>query len=164
MPSENPSSFKRSAGTAVAAGGAVYSANELMKTINDDDKGDTSSHLLKAAVGAAVAVGAYEMMRRSAEDGSEYPHHHHHHHHGEPGEPRVTERRPSSGSSRSRSSSNPRLPGHTRHPIEEVGSAYSLGKELLGDKNNHVAHLVAEVLGATGLVKDLNARNRAEGD
>ncbi|KAH6716486.1 hypothetical protein BKA61DRAFT_574282 [Leptodontidium sp. MPI-SDFR-AT-0119] len=37
----------------------------------------------------------------------------------------------------------------------EVIRAYSLGTELMGDKRHHVAHLVGEAIGATGLLQEL---------
>src|SRR5436305_14661908 len=103
------------------------------KALNDHDK-DATPHYLKALVGAAVAVGAYEMARNKTKDGTD----------------------PSSGGE----SGDP--PHHGRHLLEEAVGAYVLGKDLLGDRKHHVAHLVAEVLGATGLIKDIRDRRHED--
>ena len=112
-----------------AAIGSVYAADELGKALNDHDKKGATPHYLKALVGAAVAVGAYEMAK--TKEGNDPPLE------GESGEP----------------------PHHVRHLLEEAVGAYVLGKDLLGDRKHHVAHLVAEALGATGLNKDLRDRH-----
>jgi hypothetical protein len=44
--------------------------------------------------------------------------------------------------------------------LEEVIEAYSLGREILGDRKHHVAHLLGEALGATGLIQELRARDK----
>jgi hypothetical protein len=46
--------------------------------------------------------------------------------------------------------------------LEEVIGAYSLGREILGDRKHHVAHLVGEALGATGLIQELRARDKLD--
>lgn len=115
---------------AAAALGSVYAANELGKALNDHDNKDATPHYLKALVGAAVAVGAYEMARNKTKDGNDPPLG------GESGEP----------------------PHHGRHLLEEAVAAYALGKDLLGGRKHDVAHLVAEALGATGLIKDIRDR------
>ena len=47
---------------------------------------------------------------------------------------------------------------HTKYMLEEAAGLYALGRELLGDGRHHVTHLVAEAVGATGLIKDLRDR------
>jgi hypothetical protein len=122
---------------AAAALGSVYAANEMKKVIDNND--DPTDHFVKAAVAAAVAVGAYEMLRRKKE--------------------RFDSHSGSNGSTNSGSHQKPHEPQHHKgYLLEEAVGAYGLGKELLGDKKHHFAHLVAEALGATGLVKD--ARDR----
>ena len=49
--------------TAVAAGGTVYAADQLVKSFDEDDN-STNEHILKAAVGAAVAIGALELLHQ----------------------------------------------------------------------------------------------------
>src|SRR2546421_12015665 len=56
---------------AAAAVGSVYAANELNKALNDHDKKDATPHYLNALVGAAVAVGAYDMARNKTKDGND---------------------------------------------------------------------------------------------
>ncbi|RDW68781.1 uncharacterized protein DSM5745_08541 [Aspergillus mulundensis] len=190
--------FKAHATTAVAAGGAVYAANQLVKSFEDEDEA-VAPHLLKAGVGAAVAIGALEMLRR--DDGSlatyrrlfdkherdshtrSAAHRHsdthvhqsatqqrsdtlavttttseHEHEHHAAGEQRSRQGRASTSSSRSRSSSSSRDDehGHNRRLAEELVAAYSLGKQLLGDKKHEVVHLVADAVGATALLKEIN--------
>jgi hypothetical protein len=51
---------------AAAAMGGVYAADQLMKGMKDrkeEDHGDMKAHFVRAAIGAAIAVGALEMMR-----------------------------------------------------------------------------------------------------
>ena len=138
---------------AAAALGSVYAANEFGKAIADNDEG-AGDHYVKAAVGAAVAVGAFHQLQKKVSresietDGGHHPHvdhhgghHERHSHHDEParlGEP----------------------PHHTRHLLEEAAGLYSVGKELLGDKRHHVAHLIAEAMGAVGAIKDIQARGK----
>jgi len=43
--------------------------------------------------------------------------------------------------------------------LEEAVGAYGFSKELLGDRKHHVAHLVAEALGAAALIKDIRDRS-----
>jgi hypothetical protein len=122
---------------AAAALGSVYAANEFGKAINDHD--NETDHFVKAAVAATVAVGAYEMLRRQKEQ-----------HNSHPGSADSTnaKTRPTS--------SEPRH--HTKYLLEEAAGLYAFGKELLGDRGHHVAHLVAEAVGATGLIKDVRDR------
>lgn len=132
-------STKEDAELVIGATGAVVATDQIIKSM--DPEADQLEHLLKAGIGACVAIGAYEMLRR-AELNPELSNGHHRH------------SRPSSSSSN--------FPHHKRHLLEEVIGAYTLGKELLGDKNHHVAHLVGEAIGATGLVQELRERERDE--
>jgi len=120
------------------ATGAVIAADQIAKSIDSEEH--KVAHLSKAAIGAAVAIGAYELLRRESE-GQEVPHYRHR--------------------SRSRSSS-PHHEHHERHLAEEIVGAYGLGKELLGDKKHHVAHLVEEVIGALGLIQEGRAHIKDE--
>ena len=44
--------------------------------------------------------------------------------------------------------------GHKRRLAEEIVGAYALGQEIMGHRKHHVAHVVAEVLGAVAALKD----------
>jgi hypothetical protein len=44
--------------------------------------------------------------------------------------------------------------GHKRRLAEEIVGAYALGQEIMGHRKHHVAHVVAEVLGAVAAMKD----------
>ncbi|KEF54267.1 uncharacterized protein A1O9_09433 [Exophiala aquamarina CBS 119918] len=152
---------------AVGALGSAYAAHELVKAL-DDDKHEAGDHYLKAAVGAAVAVGAFYQLSKKAdhplwrrdsdissddEDAQHtelvktdqtqivrhkhHEHHEHHEHHGSHGSHHLH-------------------PAHNRLLLEEAVGAYSLGKELLGDKRHHIIHLIGEALGAVGTIKDIH--------
>ncbi|KIX99455.1 uncharacterized protein Z520_05031 [Fonsecaea multimorphosa CBS 102226] len=149
-------SLKTNAEVAAMAASGVYAANELGKAISDDYK-DASDHYMKAAVGAAVAVGAFQLLQKQKRkreedeyDSSEDEEHHHRRH-----EPRP--RRYSDHEHRHEYSESP---GHTRRLLEEAVGAYSLGKELLGDRRHHVIHLVTEALGAVAAIKEVNQRSK----
>ncbi len=136
--------FKQDVELAIGATGAVVATDQVMKSLDPEDH--QLDHFLKAGIGAAVAVGAYEMLRRAELSPEASPGHHHHQ---------------SNSSSRSRRGSNSSNPEHHgRHLVEEIIGAYNLGKELLGDKKHHVVHLVGEAIGATGLVQELRERDR----
>jgi hypothetical protein len=53
----------------VGATGVVFAADELLKMMNGEYSNTAS--LLKAAVGAAVAIGAYELRKRAEEKGEQ---------------------------------------------------------------------------------------------
>lgn len=149
----------------VAAGatGAVYAINEIFKTLDPEDK-DTTEHLVKGGIGAAVAIGAWELIRRGEAEESGIDHRFQGPDHAYPiRSVRYRSRSRSNSPSRSRGSRSRSLGSHIkhhgRHLAEEIVGAYALGKELLGDWRHHVAHLVGEVLTATGLVQDLKARD-----
>lgn len=159
-PHEEPHhhSFADSATLAVGATGAVVAADELLKMTDEDDK---TASLLKAGVAAAVAIGAYELVKRAEEK-------------GEPiyrgfsrSRSRSKSRSPSRHRSRSHSnashtSQSSQVKHHKRHVLEEIIGAYSLGRDILGDRKHHVAHLLGEALGATGLIKELRARDKLD--
>jgi hypothetical protein len=96
---------------------------------------------VKAAVAATVAVGTYEMLRRKEES---------HNSHFASGHSTNAMAYPTS----------PKPKHHTKYMLEEAAGLYALGSELLGDKRHHAAHLVAEAVRATGLIKDLRDRIR----
>jgi hypothetical protein len=172
--------FKTHATTAVAAGGAVYAADQLVKTFEPDDH-SANEHIVKATVGAAVAVGALELLRRDGEGlptyrklfHRKYRHHDSNVHQSSSDsvrvsgaedvrESRLIKQEQDSSLSRSSSASSSES-GHKRRLAEELIGAYSLGKQLLGDKKHKVAHLVADAVGATALLKEINhhdLRNR----
>lgn len=165
-------SFKAHAITAVAAGGTVYAADQLVKSFEPEDH-STNTHILKATVGAAVAVGAIGLLRQGQGLPSyrrlfkkKYSRHHSNVHppssetiHVSTGEEvrdmRLSERGEHVPSSRSSSVSSAES-GHNRRLAEELVGAYSLGKQLLGDDKHKVAHLVADAVGATALLKEIN--------
>lgn len=150
MSPERRLSFTEDAEIAAGATGLVIATDQGFKSVEDEKH--RLEHIIKAGVGAAVAIGAYEMLRRAEHDpkssAGDHPNRHHHEH-----------RHSNSSSSGSNShSSNP--PHHTRHLVEEIIGLYALGKELMGDKRHHIVHLVGEAIGATGLVEELSEMDK----
>ena len=131
MSTQNKLSLGDDAELAVGATGAVMAVDQIMKGL--DSKEHQTSHFVKASIGAAVALGAFELLRRDE---------------------------PKSGA-RPRSSS-PHSKHHDRHIFEEIIGAYSVGKELMGDKRHHLAHIVGEAIGAVGLLQEVRARDEEE--
>jgi hypothetical protein len=153
MPDNHHHSLTDDATLAIGATGAVVTADQLLKMTDEEE--DKTAHLLKAAIGAAVAVGAWELLRRAEADGKPI-----HLFNSSRSRSRSVSRSRSRNRSSSRSSE--KIRHHTRHVLEEVIGAYSLGREMLGDRRHHVAHLVGEALGATGLIKELRARDKLD--
>ena len=122
---------------AVGATGAVFAADQIVKSLDSEDQ--QLNHALKAAIGAAVAIGAYELLRRADE---------------------ASPKQQNGQLKPKTKSRSPHPKNHGRYLAEEILGAYSLGKELLGDRKHHVVHLVAEAIGATGLVQELTAKEK----
>lgn len=146
---------------AAAATSTVLTVDQIMKAIEASHEGKedhAKKHIGYAAISAAVAVGAMELFRRDElnrqdeyEDDdtvvvlgehkkcSDYYDH----------------RRDSHVLRVDPKCSKDRVPpGHSRRLAEEIIGAYSLGQEIMGNKKHHVAHIVAEVIGAVAAVKD----------
>lgn len=132
MPGQSLHTFASHAEVAAAALGSVYAVNEFGKALADDTDG-SDGRFIKAAVGAAVAVGAYHQLSKKADKIKKN------------GSNQNSDRYP---------------PHHSRHLLEEAAGAYALGKELLGDDKHHIAHLIAEAMGATGLIRDIQHRHQ----
>jgi hypothetical protein len=137
-------SLKEEAELAAGATGAVVATDQITKSLKS--KNDQLEHLVRAGIGAAVAIGAYEMLRRGGKDDGS----------------RTSQRRhsASSNSSRQSSSSSSNPSDHNPHMVEEIIGAYPLGKELLGDKHHHIRHLVGEAIGATGLLQEVREKEK----
>lgn len=147
---------------AALATSGVLTADELMKAVEAkrrECEDAQTRHLTHAAITAAVAVGAFELLRRDQEkegerkrggvvvveehdsdevivggrehrhDGHGHHDYHHHHHHDDS---YCYERDHSPY-------------GHKRRLLEEIGGAYSLGQEMIGHKKHHLAHLVSDL-------------------
>ena len=150
-----------------AATATVLTVDQLMRAIEASHEGKedhAKTHLMYAGVGAAVAVGAMELLRRdekrkrherdrsSSSDDEldddveviERHHHHDRHHHVDEEIVRYEPSKPRDHTP----------PGHKRRLAEEIAGAYALGQEIMGHKKHHMAHIVAEALGAVAAVKD----------
>jgi hypothetical protein len=133
---------------AALATSGVLTVDELMKAVqssHDRCEGASKKHLTHAAITAAVAVGAFELLRRDekrqkkndgtrestesddeafefeGDRGRNQQDTSHHHRHSRDHSPRS----------------------HKRRILEEIGGAYALGEEMLGHRKHHVAHLVS---------------------
>lgn len=112
----------------MGATGAVVTTNELLKMTDEEDLKTAS--LLKAGVGAAVAIGAYELLRPTKEKGGPVYQ----------GFSRSRSRSRSRSPSRHRSSSHASIASHAsqhakhhkHHDLEEIIGAFSLGRENYG--------------------------------
>ncbi|KIW87626.1 uncharacterized protein Z519_11600 [Cladophialophora bantiana CBS 173.52] len=163
MASPELHTFSAHAETAVGAAASVYAAHELGKAFHDEDKHDVSDHYLKAAIGAAVAVGAFYHLSKKVEEYNDKGHpihsvihhhepprhrrhggpHHHHHHHSDDNDFVGYERW------------SYEEPPHDRNRLlEQANEAYHVGKELLGEERDHVTQLFAEAIGAASALKD----------
>lgn len=135
---------------ALAASG-VLTADELMKAVEANHKHCSDiqkHHLTHAAISAAVAVGAFELLRRDREEGGDV----------EDGRPVVVEEDGEDILVRSEKHRHDRHychqneqcdesyhspHGHKRRLLEEIAGAYSSGEEMIGNQKHHVAHLVS---------------------
>jgi 7-keto-8-aminopelargonate synthetase-like enzyme len=59
----SPHTFNGDLGTALMAGGGVVAATEAMKAA--DSRHHTREHIAHAAIGAATAVGGYELAHKN---------------------------------------------------------------------------------------------------
>jgi len=126
--------------TAIAAGGVVEAADEIMRGIRDnrEDKSGTK-HYVTAAVAVAIALGAYAMLRK--DEGLDEKHHHSYHHHGHDHD----------GHDRNRQHDDS---GHVRDLVAETAGAYALGRQMLGHNDWKILKLVAEGLGAAAFAQE----------
>ncbi|KAF2258912.1 hypothetical protein CC78DRAFT_586545 [Lojkania enalia] len=164
---------------AAIATSSVITADQLMRALEASHEGKerhAKKHLGYAVVGAAVALGAYELLRRDEQnkkgrkDDDEYdderdvivyddydddrsPRRHHRHRYEDEGRERDVVVSPRSGSRSGRHRSSSR---HKRRLAEEIVGMYALGQEMMGHKKHHIPHLVAEALGAIGAYKDIS--------
>lgn len=162
-----PDHFIENTELAVGATSAIVAADQLLQATDPEE--DKTSHLVKARIGAAIAIGAFELLRRQNEMNETSQERHPRQLRRSGSYERSQSRSPSTppshslprSSSRSRSRSK-HVKHHKRHMIEEIIGAYSLGKEMMGDRRHHVTHLVGEALGAAGVYQELRARDKQD--
>ncbi len=131
-------SIENNAKLVAGTGAALFAADQAVKSFENEDD-HRMEHIINAGIGAAIAVGAYHMLKSSSD---------HHAHH-------------SSASSSTRQHSEP--PPHRNLILaEEIIGIYNLGKELMGDKKHHVRHLIGEAFGVAGLMQQLREREREQ--
>ncbi|KAK6524490.1 hypothetical protein TWF281_011397 [Arthrobotrys megalospora] len=137
-------STKSKAELAALAGGSVYTVNQLLSGLSAHKHGDddiATEHYLKAATGAALAFGAYELLQMEKEEEEEE-------------EEEILDGRKRVKRHKEIEYGHEHEGGHTRRMLEEAAGAYALGKELAGDTRHHRRHRVAEALGIIGLLKE----------
>jgi len=124
--------------TAILAGSGVVAADQIMQAIRDHkDKhpDDATAHYVKAAIAGAVAIGAYEMLKKDENLKANWNPH---------DEKNVDSDMEHHGAGT----------GHGRHILEEAVGAYALGRQMMGHRNHPIVKLVAEALGAAGLYQE----------
>lgn len=152
--------------TALLAGSGVIAADQIMEAIKDHRERhpeDATGHYVKAGLAAAVAIGAYEMLKKDEEarraSQGDCPHHEgrYHVHLGdrerEEGEEWEREERRRSRS-RSVEDTEDEDPHHGRHLLQEAVGAYALGRQVMGHRQHPIVKWVAEALGASGLYEE----------
>ena len=127
--------------TAILAGSSVIAADQIMQAARDHKElhaEDATSHYVKAAIAGAVAIGAYEMLRKDGEVKEDLI--------SNIGRRDEIERD-------DRENDHPHGHGshHERHVLEEALGAYALGRQMMGHKQHPILKLIAEALGAYGL-------------
>lgn len=137
-----------------SAAAAVYGTDHLLKATDPHE--DATKEMAKAAIAAAVAVGAFELVRRAEAKGdTDY------YRRSRSWLPDNRSRERSKSHDASGHSSG-EVRHHKAHFAEELIGAYALGKELLGDKKHHVGYMVAEAIGGLGGFQELRGRDRIE--
>lgn len=123
--------------TAALAGSVVTMADQIMQGYRENrehNPTEARQHYVKAAIAAAIALGAYKMME--ADENQERKDH---------GEPEMGyDPKPDA----------PPDPHHTRDLIAEAVGAYALGRQMMGHKHNFMLKLIAEGLGAAALARE----------
>ena len=130
---------------ALVAGSTVVTVDQLMQAIKDHNEHhpeDEGQHYLKAAIAGAIAVGAYEALKKDDNTGN-YKHHSGNSHGSHNGD-----------HNKNGHEHNNQDNGHTRHLLEETFGAYALGRQAMGHNNHLIVKLIAEGLGAVGLYKE----------
>lgn len=156
--------------TAVAAASVVGVADQIMRGVHDNKDhrpSDAQSHYIKAAIAGAIAIGAFEMLKKDepqARGTSEYTDD------SEYNRDAIRTGSYSRSRSRSRSQSRSRSSSRRRHHhdaakykhhsdntkdlIAQTVGAYSLGRQIMGHTDHTILKLVAEGLGLAALAND----------
>jgi hypothetical protein len=142
---------------AAAAMAGVYAGDQLMKGMKDkkeEDHGDMKAHFVRAAIGAAVAVGALEMMRNEKKHFSDnHQGTEHESSESESDEDPVDSTALAPGHGEQAAQQNRRHRHHdTVRFIQDSAAAYRLGRNVMGNRDHSIVLLIAEALGALGLL------------
>jgi len=131
--------------TAVAAAGVVTAADQIMQAIRDNKEKHpdrAKPHYVKAAIAGAIAIGAFEMLRKENRPDHHESSHSEHHKHSD------------GHHERSHVEHHGNEDGHTTDLAAEALGAYALGRQILGHTDHHILKLVAEGLGAVALARE----------
>jgi hypothetical protein len=136
------------------AAGSVVTADQLLRFIEATHEGKedhAKKHATYAAVSAAVAVGALELLRRDEEKRGDRPRSRSPPRYKEEEVFKVPELKEKD------------VPGHTRRMAEEVAGLYALGEEIMGHKKHRIVHTVMEALGTIAAIKDASEHTKHGG-
>jgi hypothetical protein len=140
--------------TSVQAGDLLMEGKEARE---DADKISDLS-LVIVAIGAAVAIGALEMMqKREKNDGGAQEHLQDHHH---------DEEHLGHNDNRSQSQNRNGAPKHHHHRVRDIidaALAYRLGRKIMGKEHHRIVLIIAEAVGALGLLQDTGRNTNAKG-
>jgi hypothetical protein len=158
---------------AVLASGVVGLADQMMRAVHDHKEhnmDEAKAHYVKAAISAAIAIGAYELLKKDEEglredDHNKLEHHEEHgalqhrdshhrdaHHNGE-----HYKGHHSDGDSNGDSDGkHHEKSGHKADLLAEAVGAYAIGRQMLGHKDHKILKLIAEGLGATALAREVD--------
>jgi hypothetical protein len=130
---------------------------------------EAKKHYINAAIAGAIALGAYEMLRRD-EEKRRHGHGGHHvnlgddlrddeesHRHRSRSSSRASDYDESEDRRRERrhSESDPaHQSGHNKDLLVETLGAYALGRQMMGHKSHPIVKLIAEGLGVAGLSRE----------
>lgn len=148
--------------TAVAAASVVSMADQIMRGMHDNNEhrpNAAQSHYVKAAIAGAIAIGAFEMLKKDEHQvrgRAEYANETEHNRDVICTRSYSHSRSRSPSRSRSRSSSRHRKHhnGHKKDLMAQTLGAYSLGRQIMGHTDHTILKLVAEGLGLAALAKD----------
>jgi len=153
------------ADTAVMATSVVSMADEIMQAVRENREHhpeNSQSHYLKAAIAAAIAVGAFQMLKKDEhlEEREEHSHHGHAGHRARTVGDRVViykDDHPQHSEHKDHKDHHEHSSsGHTRDMITEALGAYALGRQMLGHDDHRILKLVAEGLGAAAFAKEVD--------
>jgi hypothetical protein len=145
---------------AVTAG--VEAGDLLMegKEAREDADKNADLHLIMMAIGAALAIGAVEMMHKpNKNDGGAQEHLQDHHH----DEEHLGHNDNRSQSQNENGAPSPKRHHHRVRDVIDTALAYRLGRKIMGKEHHGIVLIIAETVGALGLPHDTGHNTNAGG-